>query len=214
MLARSTTHSQGVDARTGLRQHPPQHRLRRRPRGPEHSEQQHPFVDPVGPQSDGLPQGQLQDLLGVGSERDVPLQRRPSTSIERSLAEYGIGALTYRVEVDADRGESVGIQTTRPQLTSQGVRQLLGLHADGQQVLRGGGAGLDQGEQQMSRVDGARACLPGRLLRVLHHVPRLAGEPLEHQILLPYFLWTACLVTPSASAISCQDQPSARARST
>src|SRR5262249_30529861 len=42
-----------------------------------------------------------------------------------------------------------------------------------------------------------------------------AGEALEHHRLparRPYLRWTVCLVTPRRPAISCQDQPSSRAR--
>ncbi len=54
--------------------------------------------------------------------------------------------------------------------------------------------------------------------RLLHDVTGRLGEPLEHVPPLPQrrpcFLCTACLLTPSTSAISCQDQPWARARRT
>src|SRR5690606_23574984 len=54
---------------------------------------------------------------------------------------------------------------------------------------------------------------PGALR--LHHGPLdgragPSGEPFEHQR-LPYFLCTACRLTPSSAAISCQDQPWTRA---
>lgn len=38
------------------------------------------------------------------------------------------------------------------------------------------------------------------------HGPGVLREPLEHHC-LPYFLCTACLLTPSSAAISCHDQP-------
>src|SRR5262249_36877883 len=43
-----------------------------------------------------------------------------------------------------------------------------------------------------------------------HHRSRPARAPAR----LPCFWWTACLLTPSASAMSCHDQPSRRALTT
>ena len=53
------------------------------------------------------------------------------------------------------------------------------------------------------------------LLRLDDGLAGAAAEAFEHQgNLFPYFLWTACRVTPSASAMCCHGQPSRRARST
>lgn len=43
-----------------------------------------------------------------------------------------------------------------------------------------------------------------------HDFPGVPGESFEHHC-LPYFLCTACLLTPSSAAISCHDQPCTRA---
>ncbi len=57
----------------------------------------------------------------------------------------------------------------------------------------------------------------GLLVGAHDHRARLAREPLEHQRPLPIrrrvpcFLWTACRLTPSTSAICCQLQPCSRA---
>src|SRR5258705_4110499 len=48
----------------------------------------------------------------------------------------------------------------------------------------------------------------GLLAGAHDHLTCLCTEPLEHQRSRPAcFLCTACLLTPSASAISCHDQP-------
>src|SRR6478735_2486411 len=45
--------------------------------------------------------------------------------------------------------------------------------------------------------------------------PPVPAEPLVLYVyVLPYFLWTACLLTPSAWAIASQDKPERRARRT
>src|SRR6266540_2085353 len=61
----------------------------------------------------------------------------------------------------------------------------------------------------------------GLLLGQVQDPPGTLGEPVDHRDLLPnrnrlpaYFLWTACLVTPSRVAIASHDQPLARAFST
>src|SRR5436190_2488709 len=50
----------------------------------------------------------------------------------------------------------------------------------------------------------------GLVLRLSHGTPGVRREAREHQSPArrrAYFLWTACLLTPRCSAISCHDQP-------
>lgn len=65
---------------------------------------------------------------------------------------------------------------------------------------------VEQGEQHMRLLDPLRPRPLGMRHRRLHHGPGVLREPLEHHC-LPYFLCTACLLTPSSAAISCHDQP-------
>src|SRR5690606_30880854 len=73
-----------------------------------------------------------------------------------------------------------------------------------------GATGVEQRAEHVFGVDGVVVGPLGLGDRGVHDLARGAREPLEHQY-LPYFLCTACRLTPSSVAISCQDQPCTRA---
>src|SRR5688572_2198402 len=87
---------------------------------------------------------------------------------------------------------------------------------------RAGAGAARHAEQHLRRADLRTADRARLVLRPLDRLARSSREPLEHHRSLrasslrppPCFLWTACLLTPSASAICCQDHPRVRALST
>src|SRR5690606_8501204 len=84
---------------------------------------------------------------------------------------------------------------------------LLHGQAVGVQHRRGSGLGHRHDRRQHVRRPNLDICGLLRLSdRLVDDPARGLGESFEHQR-LPCFLCTACLVTPSSSAISCQDQP-------
>src|SRR6188768_1518649 len=87
------------------------------------------------------------------------------------------------------------------------------LAQDGARGLIGGG----NGEQEMFAAD-VPVPEPASVVLGLHDdAASFRCEELEHHCpptRRPYFRWTVCLVTPSRSAMSCQDHPRFRADST
>ena len=95
--------------------------------------------------------------------------------------------------------------------TQGGAHGILGDAVVGEQVA-GAAALLGQGEEEVDRAHlvGVEASCTGRWLRD-DDGAGVAREAFEHGYLRACLRWTVCLVTPSASAMSCHDQPLARA---
>ena len=96
------------------------------------------------------------------------------------------------------------------------IRETVAVDTEASEGAHGDGVGPErQPEQHVLRADvvGADGLRVG--VGVGDGLAGVTGEPFEHQgNLFPYFLWTACRVTPSTSAMCCHGQPSRRARST
>src|SRR2546422_825111 len=164
---------------------------------------------------DGGAQRRLQDLLGAPAEAAAPLV--PAVAGHRPDAVHRLDAGNDLRHVDPQPGERVGLGPGQPGpppgLGDRLPYRLLAFsgHPERGERERGAAAlAVEQREQYVLGVDGRRPC-PFRVLdRRLHHPTGVPCEPLEHQC-LPYFLCTACLLTPSSAAISCHDQPCIRA---
>lgn len=168
---------------------------------------------------DGDPQRLLQDLLGASTEAPVSRPPAPALAVVGGHRPHTVGLLhpgDDLRDVDSQSGEGLrlGLRQTRttsrvPQLPAYRVPVL----ADAEGRQREGGATalpVEQGEQQVFGLDGLRPRLLGVSDRPLHDRAGVLRESLEHQC-LPYFLCTACLLTPSSVAISCHDHPCRRA---
>ena len=70
---------------------------------------------------------------------------------------------------------------------------------------------LGQGQEKVRRAHLVGAVLAGDLLCGDDGGAHLAGQAFEHGYLRACLRWTVCLVTPRESAMSCHDQPLARA---
>src|SRR5690606_15533966 len=90
---------------------------------PQQAEQDVPVADRRGVERDRLAQRQLQDLLRPAAEGEVlglqpgddeadaaPPSRLGGTAFERTRAEGGLDLLPYRVQVDPDRSQGVGVE--------------------------------------------------------------------------------------------------------
>ncbi|MBB6419515.1 hypothetical protein HDC93_005123 [Streptomyces sp. AK010] len=118
------------------------------------------------------------------------------------------------LHVDPQPGERIGLGLRQPgpppRLTQRLAHGLPSLTEPESGEREGPTTALpvQQSPQQVLRLHAPPASTAPLHMRVsaLHHTPGVFGEPLEHQC-LPYFLCTACLLTPSSVAISCHDQP-------
>src|SRR5690606_16137319 len=127
------------------------------------------------------------------------------------------------VQVDADLAEQLGVELLvlleqPPYRVGGGLvgEPVPDEHAAGDGVGRG-----EHGEQEVLGADVVVVEPAGLGLGAGRHLPGRLGEPLEHRQssafprkmprLVAYFLCTACRVTPSRFAISCQVQPCSRA---
>src|SRR6478672_5128948 len=190
------------------------------------AEQQMLGADVVVAHRDRLAQRQLERLLRARRERERAARHEPAAATapcERAGAERALDPLADGVEVDAERGERLGVEVglaaaDDPVDLAAGPRGV-----DGEVAQHAGGPAVvvvEEGEEQVLGADpavgqGGRLALGGD-----DRVPGVVGEALEHHDPLrrsrppPCLRWTACLETPSAPPISCHDHPCARAWAT
>src|SRR3954447_14872689 len=190
---------------------------------PHQSEQEVLGGDEVVAGRDRLAQRQLERLLRPRRERPPSaVGARTATRAARqgAGAERALNPLPDSVEVDAERGERVGVE---PGLAP--AHDPLDLAAD----PRAGDATVGEDargpplvviEQRQQQVLGADPAVPQPARVAVGGDDHLAGvlrEPFEHQPPLrrsrppPCLRWTACLLTPRAVPMSCHDQPCSRA---
>src|SRR5215211_4627943 len=152
--------------------------------------------------------------------------------LERSLPECPIEALAHGFQVDPECGERLRIDRGRRRADTRAPDLLIdrvGWHAKqvecvchrtrpvaghGEQhvlaadVVIAAASGLPSPHPEVAVQVAHRRRLPPLTKQPHRRLPRVRRSP------LPYFWWTACLETPSSSAIRCQLHPSSRARRT
>src|SRR6266571_7703186 len=126
------------------------------------------------------------------------------------------------IEVDADGSQRCFVEAARRigRLASPDGAQYFRLDAFRRDTLvaqdrAGRFAGRGRGKQQVLAADVVMPEPAGIFLGLDDGVASGVGEALEHYrppVRRPYLRWTVCLVTPRRLAMSCQDQPSSRAR--
>ena len=133
-----------------------------------------------------------------------------------------------RVQVDAQGGQQLGVAGLGPGQDALGDQPVDpgpdGLRVQTMRAQHPGRRVVVPDEQAEEQVLGAEVVLVaalGLLAGEMGHDAGLLGEshhrghlPGPDRLRGPCFWWTACLVTPSRPAMSCQDQPLARALST
>src|SRR3954447_20437955 len=156
-----------------------------------HHPQQHVLgADVVVPHPQRLTQRQLERLLRLLGERDVaadPPPLRRAGPVQRARAERLLDAPAHLVEVDAQRGQRVGVRSgavRRRRRTGGQVGLDVGLphrepleHHDGEVVRH-----REQRAEHVPGVDRGVAPLAGILLRQHDDGAGLLGEPLEHDL--------------------------------
>src|SRR5919198_6721078 len=168
---------------------------------------------------DGVAHRELERLLRARGERDVPADAAPAAA-QRARPERALDALAHRVEVDAERGERVGVDVLLAGADDAHdvVAHACGLDAEAGEQARARSIPAQNAEQDVLGADPAVAQRPGLVLRDRHGRARVLGEALEHQpsnlLRRPCLRWTACFDTPSATPISCHDHPRSRALAT
>ena len=143
---------------------------------------------------------------------------------QRLVGEVLLGMGANGLNVDPDSGQRVAVEVgeqARPGAQPGPLHDQF-LHTIGSQpvcaqYLPSGLVAGYGGQQQMFAAHVVVAQAAGVQLGVHDDPAGLAVKVLAHHarpIRLPYLRCTVCLVTPSRSAICCQDQPSRRALST
>src|SRR5215472_5156500 len=155
----------------------------------------------------------------------VPPARPPGRRRgEGARAERRLDLAPDRVEIDADGGQRVPVEDVGQAGPAAGPGQPhrfppdpIGRDPPVPQDRADLAAGGGEGEQQVLAADPVMAQSERALPGARHHAAGVTGEPFQHHRLPvrpPCLRCTVCLVTPSRSAISFHDQPSARALST
>ena len=177
---------------------------------PQHAEQDVLGADPAIAERKRLAQRQLERLLGLGREGQPPA----AAPGQRTGAER---ASTRRRTSSRSMPIAASAAASRPSPARRARRAARRGRARARPARPPPCRGRGQREQQVLGADRLRAQLAGLLVRQHDHLAGLLREALEHQPRRPRirrepcFLCTACLLTPSTSAICCQLQPRSRA---
>lgn len=168
----------------------------------------------------GGAQGAGEDALGLAGEGAVAGEAPPAAPGAlrvRRQRPRPVGLLHAGDdlgEVDAEAGEGVRVGAGEP-APAAGLGEVPldrfpavgpGESQRGQSEGGTGGLAVQQGEEEVLLGHLPRSGAFGVVHRSQDHGTGVFREPFEHQC-LPYFLCTACLLTPSSAAISCHDQP-------
>ena len=183
---------------------------------PQGDRQQEVLVPDVAvPPGEGDPQGPRQDVLRPLPEGPAPGPSAVPAALARLQRPLPVRLLDPGDDlgqVDTEPGEGVRVGARQPAPAARLGEVPLQRLPDPRRPERRQGEGtpaalpVEEGQQQVLLLDGLGPDPLGVRRRLLDDGTRILREAFEHHC-LPYFLCTACLLTPSSAAISCHDQP-------